>query len=41
VSPDIAPAINRLVGVFGGVIVVSVCQPLLVPLVGWVIRPRT
>jgi uncharacterized membrane protein YccC len=41
VSPDIAPAINRLVGVFGGVIVVSICQPLLAPLVGWVIRPRT
>jgi uncharacterized membrane protein YccC len=40
VSSDIAPAINRLVGVFGGVIVVSICQPLLAPLVGWVIRPR-
>jgi uncharacterized membrane protein YccC len=41
VSADIAPAINRLVGVFGGIIVVSICQPLLAPLVGWVIRPRT
>ncbi len=40
VSSDIAPAINRLVGVFGGVLVVSICQPLLAPLVGWVIRPR-
>jgi uncharacterized membrane protein YccC len=40
-SADIVPAINRLVGVFGGVIVVSICQPLLVPLVGWIIRPRT
>jgi uncharacterized membrane protein YccC len=39
-SPDIAPAINRVVGVFGGVLVVSVCQPLLAPVVGWVIRPR-
>ncbi len=41
VSADISPAVNRLVGVFGGVIVVSICQPLLAPLVGWVIRPRT
>jgi uncharacterized membrane protein YccC len=40
-SSDITPAINRLVGVFGGIIVVSICQPLLAPLVGWVIRPRT
>jgi uncharacterized membrane protein YccC len=40
VSSDIAPAINRLVGVFGGVLVVSICQPLLAPLIGWVIRPR-
>jgi uncharacterized membrane protein YccC len=39
-SDDIAPAINRLVGVFGGVIVVSICQPLLAPLVAWIIRPR-
>jgi uncharacterized membrane protein YccC len=39
-SSDITPAINRLVGVFGGVIVVSICQPLLTPLVAWVIRPR-
>ena len=39
-SSDIAPAINRLVGVFGGVLVVSICQPLLAPVVSWVIRPR-
>ena len=39
-SSDIAPAINRIVGVLGGVIVVSIAQPLLAPLVGWVIRPR-
>lgn len=39
-SSDIAPAINRLVGVFGGVLVVSICQPLLAPVVNWVIRPR-
>lgn len=39
-SADIAPAINRLAGVLGGVLVVSICQPLLAPVVGWVIRPR-
>jgi uncharacterized membrane protein YccC len=39
-SDDLTPAINRLVGVFGGVMVVSLCQPLLAPVVGWVIRPR-
>jgi uncharacterized membrane protein YccC len=39
-SSDLAPAINREVGVFGGVIVVSLCQPLLAPVVGWIIRPR-
>jgi uncharacterized membrane protein YccC len=39
-SEDIAPAIERLVGVFGGIIVVSICQPLLAPLVAWIIRPR-
>jgi uncharacterized membrane protein YccC len=39
-SPDIASAINRLVGIFGGVIVVSLCQPLIVPLVRRLIEPR-
>jgi len=39
-SADIAPAFNRLVGVFGGVLVVSLCRPLLVPLIGGIIRPR-
>jgi hypothetical protein len=39
-SSDLTPAINRLVGVFGGVLVVSLCQPLLAPVVGSVIRPR-
>ena len=39
-SDDLTPAISRLVGVFGGVMVVSLCQPLLAPVVGWVIRPR-
>ncbi|HWB51070.1 MAG TPA: FUSC family protein [Stellaceae bacterium] len=32
-SADITPALNRLIGVFGGVIVVSLCQPLVAPLV--------
>jgi uncharacterized membrane protein YccC len=32
-SPDILPAIDRLTGILGGVIVVSICQPLLLPLV--------
>jgi uncharacterized membrane protein YccC len=39
-SADLAPALNRLVGVFGGVLVVSICQPLLAPLVRRVIDPR-
>jgi len=39
-SSDMAPAINRVVGVFGGVLVVSIVQPLLAPLVRWVIAPR-
>jgi uncharacterized membrane protein YccC len=39
-SSDMAPAINRVVGVFGGVVVVSIVQPLLAPLVRWVIAPR-
>jgi uncharacterized membrane protein YccC len=32
-SSDITPAVDRLVGVFGGVMVVSIAQPLLAPLV--------
>jgi uncharacterized membrane protein YccC len=39
-SPDISPAVNRLIGVFGGVIIVSICQPLLVPLISWAVRLR-
>jgi len=39
-SSDISPAIDRLVGVFGGVIVVSICLPLIAPLVRRVIDPR-
>jgi uncharacterized membrane protein YccC len=39
-SDDILPAIDRLIGVFGGVMVVSLCQPLLTPLIDWVIRPQ-
>jgi uncharacterized membrane protein YccC len=38
-SGDITPAVNRLVGVFGGVLVVSICQPLLAPLVRRLIDP--
>jgi len=38
-SPDILPAIERLSGVFGGVLVVAICHPVLVPLLhrvlGW------
>jgi uncharacterized membrane protein YccC len=30
-SADIAPALNRLIGVFGGIVVVSICHPLLAP----------
>jgi uncharacterized membrane protein YccC len=39
-SPDFASAISRLVGVFGGVIVVSLFQPILTPLVRFIIKPR-
>ncbi|PYE87203.1 FUSC family protein [Phyllobacterium leguminum] len=38
-SPDILPAIDRLAGIFGGIVVVAITQPLLAPLVrralGW------
>jgi len=37
-SPDILPALDRLIGVFGGVIIVAICQPLLMPPVRWFIR---
>ncbi len=39
-SADIMAAINRLIGVFGGVLFVSICQPLLSPLVRRIIDPR-
>jgi uncharacterized membrane protein YccC len=39
-SSDIAPAFNRLVGIFGGVIVVSICQPLLAPLIRRIVEPN-
>src|SRR3954447_738275 len=32
-SPDILPALDRLIGIFGGVLVVALCQPLLGPLI--------
>ena len=38
-SSDIAPAINRLVGIFGGVIVVSICQPLLARVIRRIVEP--
>ncbi len=34
-SNDILPGVDRLVGIFGGLLVVSVCQPLVMPLVRW------
>jgi uncharacterized membrane protein YccC len=37
-SPDILPAIDRLVGIFGGIVLVAVFQSLLSPLVRWCIR---
>jgi uncharacterized membrane protein YccC len=42
-SENILPAVDRVVGVVGGVLVVSVCHPLLTPLVQWAVdlmRPR-
>jgi uncharacterized membrane protein YccC len=38
-STDILPAIDRLVGIFGGILVVAACRPVLVPLVRWIIDP--
>jgi uncharacterized membrane protein YccC len=38
-SPDILPAINRLVGMIGGIVVVIVAAALIEPLVARVIRP--
>jgi uncharacterized membrane protein YccC len=40
-SSDIAPAINRLVGVAGGVTVVALCLPLVTPIVRYIIDPRS
>jgi uncharacterized membrane protein YccC len=36
-SPDILPAVDRLIGILGGILVVGVCQPLVTPLVRSVI----
>ncbi len=36
-SPDILPAINRLVGIVGGIVVVVAANALLMPLVAWTI----
>ncbi len=40
-SPDLAAAFSRLVGVFGGVVFVALCQPILTPLVRFIIKPRS
>jgi uncharacterized membrane protein YccC len=44
-SADILPAIDRLVGIFGGIVLVAVFQNLLSPLVRWcvltVVRPAS
>jgi uncharacterized membrane protein YccC len=32
-NSDILPAIDRLVGIFGGILVVAICHPVLVPIV--------
>lgn len=37
-SPDVLPAINRLVGIIGGIVVVMVAQALVAPLVARVLR---
>jgi hypothetical protein len=37
-SPDILPAINRLVGMMGGIVVVIVAAALIEPLVARAIR---
>ena len=39
-SPDILPALDRLIGIFGGLLVVAVCQPLFGPLVRGILEPR-
>jgi uncharacterized membrane protein YccC len=36
-TENILPAVDRVVGVVGGVLVVSVCHPLVTPLVRWAI----
>lgn len=38
-SPDLAPAFNRFVGIFGGVVAVAICLPLLAPAVRQLIDP--
>jgi uncharacterized membrane protein YccC len=37
-AETVLPAIDRLVGVFGGILVVAICHPLLVPLISRAIR---
>jgi Fusaric acid resistance protein family/Fusaric acid resistance protein-like len=39
-STDISSAILRLVGIFGGAIVVSLAQPTITPVVRWIIEPQ-
>ena len=38
-SSDIVPAIDRMVGVFGGILVVAACHPVLAPVVRRLIGP--
>jgi uncharacterized membrane protein YccC len=38
-SPDILPALDRLIGIFGGLLVVALCQPLVGPLVRRILEP--
>jgi hypothetical protein len=38
-SSDIVPAIDRMVGAFGGILVVAACHPVLAPVVRRLIGP--
>ncbi len=39
-SPDILPALDRLIGIVGGLVVVAFCQLLFAPLVRGLLEPR-
>lgn len=38
-SVDLQPVLDRLIGIFGGVVVVALCHPVLVPLVSRLLEP--